>query len=86
MKGQDVANQQARECPLVAGTAVKGIALSTSAKDISHGLGRAFSGYFVTAMYGGTPFGVCLAGKQTDPTRFVSLVASNPGTVDIWVF
>lgn len=85
--------QQSRTCPLVQGVALTsfpkgttGVALTTSPTNVPHGLGRAFVGYLVTAMYGGTPFGVCLAGQQTDPTKYVTLVASNPGNVNLWVF
>jgi len=57
--------------------------VSATAKDIAHGLGKPYTGYFLIGS--DTPISVASPGGE-DKSKFVRIEASGPATVTLWVF
>lgn len=69
--------------PVLDGRLISRVAVSSTPISISHGLNRAWKGWFLTRISGNV---VVYEGTQTDTTKFLNLVASGSATVDIYIF
>lgn len=71
--------------PFIEGALLEGVALGTGDTNVSHGLGRAVSGYLVVKR---SSAGVVSDGAtaSTRPELWVTLRASVSGTFSLWVF
>lgn len=65
------------------GTLLEGVALTTSAKAVQHGLGRKPLGYLILTQDAAA---VVREAKQSRTSTTFTLTASTTVTVDIWVF
>lgn len=66
------------------GRTLRAIAVSTSTTQVPHTLGRAYTGWTVTKP---DPGGATVTeGTSADPKKFLALVGSASGTVDVLVF
>tara|TARA_R110002126_G_scaffold172712_6_gene321516 strand:- start:2544 stop:2852 length:309 start_codon:yes stop_codon:yes gene_type:complete len=82
---QAVANfsSQLTRVPFLDGNLVEGVALTTSALEVPHGLGRTPLGYFIVkASAGVTVFDT----DSTTPSVTIKLTGSATSTVSLWVF
>ena len=88
-EGQALANatgdfaRQLENNPLLDGRFVNNVLIGTSATNVSHLLGRAWIGWFVTSK---TTTAVIYEGTQVNTSRYLTLIASTAATVDIYVF
>jgi len=69
--------------PLLNGSLLAGISLSTSEKSIDHKLGKKYQGFIITKLNANA---VVWASSTTDSDKFLKLTASASCTVDLWVF
>lgn len=67
---------------LNSGLAIK-VALTTTAQDVSHGLGRAYSGWFLVDTDAPTMPSVAGGG---DTSKFISIKGSAAANVTVWVY
>lgn len=70
--------------PIVDGVYLRDVAVSTSAVNVPHGLGRRWNGYIVTRR--SASVGVYDGSGTSEPMREINLVATGSATVDLWVF
>lgn len=69
--------------PLLDFRIIKDVALSSTALDVPHTLGRPWVGWFVISRTNGV---VPYESTQTDTSKFLTLAAASSTTVDIYVF
>lgn len=74
-------HQQLTLCPFLTGAYAKGQAIGTSATIVNHGLGQAPQGYFVL-----TRGANATVWQTAATTTTITLQASAPVTVDLWIF
>ena len=80
----DTVLRQILLCPIIDGTLVTGIALTTTNKDVAHGLGRTYQGYIIV---GQDAAGVIYSPTGADKTKYVRLrTSTGTANVSIWVF
>jgi len=74
-------------CPLINGNLVKQVTIVTAAAGttINHGLGRVWTGWIITRVFGNGALFV-EATNQPDPTRQIAILSSVQTVVDIWFF
>lgn len=68
---------------IIDGVLLEGVAVSASAADVVHTLGRAWSGYVVVAANAQVDVWDT---ASADETKILRLVASGAATVSLWVF
>lgn len=74
---------QITDVPLLDGRLIEGVAVSTTATTVNHGLGREARGYFIVkADVNVTIYGT----PSTTPKTTLKITASASATVNIWVF
>lgn len=71
------------QCPLIDGTLLTGVQLSTAPKSVEHKLNRAPLGYIITRKNANENV---WESSQALPARFLTLTATGAVTVDIWIF
>ena len=70
-------------CPLIDGVLIKDVDLTTSSRDISHGLGRPYQGWLVVDIDANQKV-YSVSNNKKD--RLLTLKASGATRVSIWVF
>ena len=74
---------QLMKVPFIEGRLLEDLAVSTTATDFPHGLGRVARGYFIVkANAGVTLFDTA----STTPAVMIKLTASATATISLWVF
>jgi hypothetical protein len=76
--------RQLTQNPLLGGRLIQRIAVSTTPVNVAHGLGRSWQGWVVTRVDAGIT--VFEATTQANSAQFISLDATNSGTIDIYIF
>lgn len=72
-----------RDVPFLNGVLLKDLSLDTTAIDVNHTLGRAFSGYLILKRSSGE---TVFNNASPDAIRVINLEATGPVTIDLWVF
>lgn len=74
---------QLTRVPFLAGNLVEGVLLSTTALEVSHGLGRIPVGYFIVKASAGV---TVFDSASTTPKATIKLTGSATSTVNLWIF
>ena len=69
--------------PILSGTLLKDISLSSSETQVSHKLSRAYQGFIITKINANENVWVS---SETRANSFINLTASGAVTIDLWVF
>lgn len=72
------------QVPFLNGRLIKDVTVTSSGFDLEHGLGRAWTGWFMTKRNNSAE--VWDQSTQPDKTKFIRLDATSSTTFDIWVF
>ena len=76
-------SSQLTRVPFLDGNLIEGVSVSTTALEVSHGLGRTPVGYFIVKASAGV---TVFDSATTTPKATIKLTGSATSTINIWIF